>query len=218
MVEARIIWRARNNVARMLQDRGYQIPEHEVSLSEEEVQRRLSLPDGNGHIDLVVERPSDGRRMVAWFYEPGSPQRSRPMNLSQLRDTVSDCIRQCGSEEDPTPENVDVLLVLGPDDEKNARTDEDHVHKAEFAYRGRVEVWWCKELTFPIADHYLQSKVHVLVGSEREEFLRTHYIEPRDLQRMRDRDPIARYYKLHRGQIIRFERPDGRTVGFRIIE
>lgn len=210
--------RARNTAAKMLMDRGYTVAEVDRELTEEEVEHRLRLREGQGHLDFVAEHPRTGRKMWVWFYEPNSPQRNRPMNLALLRETVADCIRKCGTPDEPMPESVDVILVLGPDDEKNVRGNEEHIHKEDFAFRNRVELFWCKELAFPINDHILQSRTQVVTSAEREELHKVYAAEARDFPRFRHKDMLVRYFHLSSGQLVRVDRPDGRTMTYRYVE
>lgn len=83
-----------------------------------------------------------------------------------------------------------------------------------------TEVFNDYELKINLIDHILVPKHYILNDNQANEFLESYKFKSKDLKRILITDPIARYYNLKKGQIIRIERPSinsGISIDYRIV-
>eukprot|EP00607_Mallomonas_marina_P009281 CAMPEP_0182418748 /NCGR_PEP_ID=MMETSP1167-20130531/3124_1 /TAXON_ID=2988 /ORGANISM="Mallomonas Sp, Strain CCMP3275" /LENGTH=172 /DNA_ID=CAMNT_0024593107 /DNA_START=210 /DNA_END=728 /DNA_ORIENTATION=+ len=141
---------------------------------------------------------------------------------------------------------TDSLIVFFPVDEKvgvkpiktySERMKEQNVMKAiivvkisltpfskqaikEMVQRGfRFEYFRDAELLVDITEHKLVPQHVVLTPQEKKELLNRYKLKPSQLPRIQIVDPVARYYGLSPGQVVKIVRPSetaGRYITYRI--
>lgn len=85
----------------------------------------------------------------------------------------------------------------------------------QFIELNNTEIFFEYELLINIIDHDLQPKFEVLDVKEKKDFLEEYDITKRQMSKMRSIDPIARYYNLKAGDIVRIVRPSSTSgLGF----
>ena len=145
-------------------------------------------------------------------------------------------------------ENLDdKMFVFFPDDEKvgvkpireyGDQMKQDGVNKAIIVVRGNltpfaktatqelcsqrgvsVEDFKDSELMVDITEHVLVPEHTVLTAAEKAELLKRYKLVDTQLPRIMMHDPVARYYGLQRGQVVKITRPSetaGRYVTYRL--
>ena len=79
-------------------------------------------------------------------------------------------------------------------------------YKQFLEYRN-TEVFFDYELLINLIEHELQPKFEVLNEQQKKEFYEMYDIEKKDMAKMETIDPVARYFNLSQGDIIKCIRP-----------
>ena len=205
--ESMRLFRVRKTVVKMLKKRGYIVTDEELNMTAEmfaEPQRELvrddGLPERSTHT-LSVEKQDDPDDTLFVFFPSDEKVGVKPIR------TYCERMKE---------ESVKRAILVTRD------------NLTPFAKQAVAEMWQQKynieyfreaELLVDITEHVLVPQHIVMTDDEKKTLLTRYKLRPEQLPRIQETDPVARYYGLRRGQVVKIVRPSetaGRYVTYRI--
>ncbi|OMO73439.1 hypothetical protein CCACVL1_17261 [Corchorus capsularis] len=181
-VESRRFYLSRKTALEMLKDRGYNVDESEITRSLTEFR---SLFGDNPELERLrisaTLRSNPSKKILVVF-----------MGKNEIRKATIFALRG-----DISKENLSgLILVLQSKMNSFARKELE-----SFAFK--VEEFQISDLYVNITKHYLMPKHEVLTAEEKQKLLNKYDIEAKQLPRMLKSDPVARYYGVEKGQVVK---------------
>ena len=193
------LFRIRKTCFALLRKRGYNVPEDEASMDSETFKQRFGEDPSRESLTILVARRDDASAKIFVFFpeaDVGVPQ-CKLFATRMRQEQVANSI----------------LVVNG----KFSNFAKQSL--AELGPALQIEHFRDEELMVDITEHELVPQHVRLTPAEKKALLDRYKLKESQLPRIQLGDPIARFYGLKRGEVVKIIRPSetaGRYVTYRI--
>lgn len=201
------LFRVRKTVVKMLKSRGYIVTDEELNMTAEmfsdparELVREDGLPERASHT-LSVEKQDDPDDTLFVFFPQDEKVGVKPIRT------------YCERMKEESVKRA--ILVTRDNLTPFAKQAVAEMRQQKY----NIEYFREAELLVDITEHVLVPQHVVMTEDEKKTLLTRYKLRPEQLPRIQETDPVARYYGLHRGQVVKIVRPSetaGRYVTYRI--
>ncbi|GAA6031611.1 hypothetical protein JCM8097_006548 [Rhodosporidiobolus ruineniae] len=199
------LFRVSRTVHELVRDRGYGISEDEIAMSLDEFKGQYA-PGGTAidkaKINFSAQRSTaqGNEESIFVFYAEEASVGIKTMR--KFIDILESQKIQRG------------ILIY-----KTSMTPSANKVITAMAQQFQIEAFQESELLVNITHHVLVPKHEVLEPNDKRELLERYRLKDTQLPRIQMHDPVARYYGLKRGQVVKITRPSetaGRYVSYRL--
>eukprot|EP00123_Amoebidium_parasiticum_P019412 comp25125_c0_seq1/m.46958 comp25125_c0_seq1/g.46958 ORF comp25125_c0_seq1/g.46958 comp25125_c0_seq1/m.46958 type:complete len:211 (-) comp25125_c0_seq1:213-845(-) len=195
------IWRARKTLFQMCHDRGYLVAAEELNMSLSEFRNRFpGAATARSSLTICVSNKNDQADKLFVFF----PE-ERKIGVAPIKQYF----------EKMQAESVYRSIIVVIDGiSPMAKGQLNKVPKYT------MEMFLESELLVNIMEHELVPKHIILTEEEKKEVLNRYKLKDSQLPRMQKSDPVARYFGLNRGQLVKIVRPSetaGRYTTYRLV-
>lgn len=207
-VDVSRLFRIRRTILEMLSDRGYAVLNTEEDLLQprEEFAREFALRNYNRDSLTMLRQKKDDEQDQIYVFFP-EENKNKPLGVKPLMEKAqrmeTDGVKNC-------------IVVLETGLTPFAKKTVAELNSGGHA---RMEVFIENELIVNITKHVLVPQHEVLTPDDKKALLRRYKLKESQLPRIQKTDPIARYYGLTHGAVVKITRPSetaGRYVTYRL--
>ncbi|PFH36341.1 DNA-directed RNA polymerase II RPB5 [Besnoitia besnoiti] len=199
----RRLFRARKTCCDMLQDRGYIVSAQEKNESWNDFLHRFQENECNRSRMLLIasHKVDPDNRVIVYFADETKKTGVKP--IRELTERMEE-------------RNIQRAILVT----QNVLTAFARDAISEAAPRHIIENFMESELLVNITKHELVPKHVPLTNEEKQNLLNRYRVKEIQLPRIQSADPVARYFGLSRGQVVKIIRPSetaGRYVTYRLV-
>ncbi|KAL3993645.1 DNA-directed RNA polymerases I II and III subunit RPABC1 [Acanthocheilonema viteae] len=200
------LWRVRKTIMQMCHDRGYLVTQEELDQTLENFKDTFGdkpserHPSRNELTVLVAHNDDPTDQMFVFFPED-----------SKIGIKTIKAICQQMQEQAITRAIIVVQTGMTPSAKQAI---------ADMAPKYTLEQFLEAELMVNITEHELVPEHVVMTNEEKNELLGRYKLKDTQLPRIQQSDPVARYFGLRRGQVVKIIRPSetaGRYITYRLV-
>jgi DNA-directed RNA polymerase I, II, and III subunit RPABC1 len=198
--EASRLFRVYKTVSAMLYKRGYMVSRDMREITPSSFTQKFGEHPSREALTILVEKADDETDQLFVFFPEDEKVGVKPIKV------YTDRMKEEGV--------TNAILVLRVDITGYAKQAVQEVSDSF-----RIEHFKESELLVDITEHTLVPEHQVLSQNEKTELLKRYRLKETQLPRIQPNDPVARYYGMKRGQVVKIIRPSetaGRYVTYRI--
>lgn len=200
------LFRVRKTVTKMLEDRGYIVPAEEKKQTLDDFRQKYGdVPNREQLAILATKRENIADKIFVFFVDTDSKKKMGITEIKKVTDRMD--------KEDVKQAIIIIPYGITPFAVKAIQTLSQVTGK-------NIEIFAESKLLVNITEHVLVPKHQVLTDDEKSKVLERYKLKPSQLPRMKVDDPIARYYGLKAGQVVKIIRPSetaGKYVTYRLV-
>lgn len=198
--EASRLFRVYKTIGGMLEKRGYMVPKEMRDLTPARFVAKFGEYPTRESLTVLVEKADDESNQLFVFFPEDEKVGVKPIK------TYTDRMK--------TESVGNAIMVLRVDITPFAKQA-----LQEMSDSFRIEHFKESELLVDITQHQLVPEHQVLTPTEKTELLKRYRLKETQLPRIQPNDPVARYYGMKRGMVVKIIRPSetaGRYVTYRV--
>jgi DNA-directed RNA polymerases I, II, and III subunit RPABC1 len=198
--DAARLFRVCRTISSMLEKRGYMVDKRHRELTPASFKQSFGEHPSREALTMLVEKADDESNQLFVFFPEDEKVGVKPIKV------YTDQMRAEGVS--------NAIMVLRVDITPFAKQAVQ-----EMSDSFRIEHFKESELLVDITKHQLVPEHQVLTPNEKSELLKRYRLKDSQLPRIQSNDPVARYYGMRRGQVVKIIRPSetaGRYVTYRI--
>jgi len=192
------LFKVRETILEMINDRGYIIPE-----SEKVTLEQFIIKYDNKNLDIYIDDVLNNQKIYVHFHNE-----LKSFSKSDLKNIMTKII---SIYNDP---DINIILLLR--DKENSAVSKELMKEMY----NKVEVFLKKRMAFNITKHQFVPKHSILNEEEEKELLEKYNTTKGKLPKISKNDPIAKYYGMKTDQvckIIRWSPEVGETNYYRLV-
>lgn len=198
------LWRVRKTVMQLCHDRGYLVTQEELDQTLDQFKELYGESPGErkrSNLIVLVAHTDDPTDQMFVFF-PDEPK----VGIKTIK---SYCQRM-------QEENISRAIIVV----QQGMTPSAKQSLVDMAPKYILEQFLEAELLVNITEHQLVPEHIVLTPDEKHDILQRYKLKESQLPRIQQGDPVARYFGLKRGQVVKIVRPSetaGRYVTYRLV-
>ncbi len=197
--EKKNLYKVRQTVLEMINDRGYVIPTHMLAITFEQ----FSIQYDQKNIDLYIENENKDKKYYVYFHV------DKAFGKNDMKSVVQKIINQYNDD------NIGIIILL-----KDKESTSIMKEKGKPLYKN-VEFFEQQKMTFNITKHVFVPKHIILSKEEEEEVLEKYQATKNKFPKIGITDPVAKYYAMKPDQMVKILRNDpevGLSISYRIVK
>ncbi|CAF0925548.1 unnamed protein product [Adineta ricciae] len=202
-------WRMRRTALHMCHDRGYIVGQDELDQTFEQFKdtfgdKPSESKPSRSHLTIMVAHNDDPTNLLAVRFTDND----KKVGVAEVKEYLR-------RMEDENLTNTILVVQIGL-----SPAARDLIQNGLENQKIHIQVFLEDELLVNITEHNLVPKHVILTPEEKQELLQRYRLKESQLPRIQSGDPVARYFGLARGQVVRITRASetaGRYITYRLV-
>jgi DNA-directed RNA polymerases I, II, and III subunit RPABC1 len=200
--EASRLYRVRKTTLKMLAQRGYNVDNRMMEQSTSSFVQQFGREVDRSKLELFLEKTDDSNDQIMVFWPEDEKVGVTPIKALAAK------MAQLGARQ--------ALMIVKHEVTAFAKRGIGVIQSQQ---KITIQVWPESDLLVDITEHELVPTHEVLDDHAKRELLKRYRLKPGQLPRIQHKDPVARYYGMEKGQVVKITRNSetaGRYITYRI--